>query len=90
MRFVCSRDTLILALGALRELLAYGSLLGDFGMLSGSGERSGLSLLDIESGFLLAALPPGAFVALGLLVASHRWLTARQESATTAETQTDE
>ena len=80
----------LVALGAVRELLAYGSLLGDVGMLSGSGERSGLSLLDIDSGFLLAALPPGAFVALGLLVAAHRWLTARRQSATTAERQADE
>jgi len=36
----------------------------------------------VESGFLLAMLPPGAFIALGLLLAARNWLAAARPSRT--------
>lgn len=57
---------LVLAfLGALRELLGTGSILSGVATRFGGGE--GLQLID--GGFLLALLPPGAFIGLALLIA---------------------
>jgi electron transport complex protein RnfE len=36
-------------------------------------------VLPDYQGFLLAILPPGAFIALGLLIAAHNWRKARAE-----------
>jgi electron transport complex protein RnfE len=38
-----------------------------------------LHVLPNYQGFLLAILPPGAFIALGLLIAAHNWNNARAE-----------
>jgi electron transport complex protein RnfE len=71
----------LLSVGALRELLAYGSLFSDMQILLGDiGGWRGLQLTDARDGFLLAALPPGAFIALGMLVALHRRLTGSGEN----------
>jgi electron transport complex protein RnfE len=61
--------TLVL-LGAFRELLSQGTLLADAHLLFGEWGRSlTLTVIPEHPGFLLALLPPGAFIALGLLVA---------------------
>lgn len=66
--------TLIL-LGAVRELVGHGTLLRDAGLMFGQwGERAQLNILPGDSGFLLAILPPGAFIGLGLLIAGRSWL----------------
>jgi len=36
-------------------------------------------------GFLLAILPPGAFIVLGLLIATRNWLTLRAERKAKAQ-----
>ena len=36
-----------------------------------------LHVLPDYQGFLLAILPPGAFIALGLLIAANNWYKAR-------------
>ena len=60
----------LLALGAIRELLGYGTLFSDMQLLFGESARSWkLDILRLESGFLLAILPPGAFMVTGLLIA---------------------
>ncbi len=57
-------------LGTLRELLGRGTILGQAQLLFGSGaERLELTLVSDYSGFLIAILPPGAFLGLGLLIA---------------------
>ena len=63
--------TLVL-LGALRELIGRGTLLDGAQMLLG-GWASALSMTIIPQhpGFLLAMLPPGAFIGLGLLIAGR-------------------
>ncbi|MBU3825317.1 MAG: electron transport complex subunit RsxE, partial [Candidatus Oceanisphaera merdipullorum] len=33
-----------------------------------------MDVLHLDNGFLLAILPPGAFIGLGLLVATKNWL----------------
>ncbi|MCL4113394.1 UNVERIFIED_CONTAM: hypothetical protein GTU68_019520 [Idotea baltica] len=63
--------TLVLvALGAIREILGSGTLLSGASLLFGSmAENWTLTLFDDYKGFLLAILPPGAFLVMGLLIA---------------------
>ncbi len=64
------------SLGAVRELLGYGTLFSGAEQLFGPGaERFEIVLLPDRQGLLVAILPPGAFVLLGCLVAARqRWL----------------
>ncbi len=58
----------LLTLGAARELIATGGLFDRMETLLGTGaERLHLTLLD--GGLVIAALPPGAFIIAGLLIA---------------------
>ena len=38
-----------------------------------------ISVFRVDMGFLLAMLPPGAFIAFGLLLAARNWLTQRRQ-----------
>lgn len=69
-------------LGAGRELIGHGTLLADAEMLLGPA-AAGLTLdvLPFESGLLLAVLPPGAFIGLGLMVAIRQYLINRPQPA---------
>ncbi len=63
--------TLVLVvLGGMRELFANGTLFAEAHLMFGEGAR-GLTfhMMDNYKGFLLAALPPGAFLGLGFLLA---------------------
>jgi len=64
----------LLALGASRELLGRGSLGADLHLLLGQAARGGgLRVFDERHGLLLALLPPGAFILLGLMLAWRNW-----------------
>jgi electron transport complex protein RnfE len=64
----------LLALGAARELLGHGSLGSDLGLLLGATSAGpGLRLFASDHGLLLALLPPGAFIVLGLMLAARNW-----------------
>ncbi len=71
--------TLVL-LGAMREITGRGTLLADAQLMFGSiGENLSITIIPDHPGFLLAMLPPGAFIGLGLLIAARNWLQARKE-----------
>ncbi|HHH35612.1 MAG TPA: electron transport complex subunit E [Gammaproteobacteria bacterium] len=73
--------TLVLVvLGSLRELLGQGTLLTNAHLIFGDAARD-LTITVIEDyrGFLLAVLPPGAFIGLGLLIALKNVIDARRE-----------
>ena len=71
--------TLVL-LGALRELIGRGTLLTDAGLMFGSvGKHLTLTIIPDHPGFLLAILPPGAFIGLGLIIACRNWLQSRSK-----------
>ena len=70
--------TVLVVLGAIRELLGRGSLGGDLHTLLGTGTPVGLEVFGREHGFLLATLPPGAFIVLGLLLALRQARRARR------------
>ena len=68
----------LVALGALREIVGRGTLMSQAGLMFGElGESLQLTLIPDHPGFLLAMLPPGAFIGLGLLIAGRNWLDAR-------------
>ncbi len=71
--------TLVLVLlGGLREIVGQGTLLADAQLLFGDVARDWrIVLLPDYRGFLLAALPPGAFIGLGLLIAAKNHIDAR-------------
>ena len=60
----------LVLLGAIREILGNGTLFVDMELLLGSfGEGLTIRLFNTEQYFLLAILPPGAFIVTGLLIA---------------------
>jgi electron transport complex protein RnfE len=71
----------LVVLGAVREVIGRGSLGGDLHTLLGTARPIGVELFGRQHGFLLAVLPPGAFIVLGLLLA---WRQARRARLNTA------
>ena len=63
-------------LGAMRELLGSGTLFGGIDMVF-PGLQPIQLLPENYPGFLLAMLPPGAFILLGCMIAAKNWLDAR-------------
>jgi len=63
-------------LGAMRELLGSGTLFGGIDMVFPDLQPIHL-LPESYPGFLLAMLPPGAFILLGCMIAWKNWLDAR-------------
>lgn len=71
----------LIALGLARELVGRGSLLSGAAMLLGGwGERLEIKVFSVDMGFLLALLPPGAFISLGLLIAARNWIARRHST----------
>ncbi|OZA28306.1 MAG: electron transport complex subunit RsxE [Hydrogenophilales bacterium 17-61-9] len=73
--------TLVLVvLGSIRELAGQGTLFSGINLVFGEeAKQFVLHVLPHYQGFLLAILPPGAFISLGLLIAAHNWNKARAE-----------
>ncbi|RMH19141.1 MAG: electron transport complex subunit E [Gammaproteobacteria bacterium] len=60
----------LVVLGGLRELVGQGTLFADAHILLGESARHlTIQVIHDYKGFLLAILPPGAFIGLGLLIA---------------------
>ena len=75
----------LLLLGATRELIGQGSLGADLHLLLGERMRdAGWRIFDREHGLLIALLPPGAFVLLGLMLALGNAQSARKRDAAAA------
>lgn len=83
----------LILLGAMRELLGQGTLFSQAYLMFGEGAR-GLTITVIEDyrGFLMALLPPGAFIGLGLIVALKNSidirLAKREPKASVVEVET--
>lgn len=60
----------LVTLGAMRELIGMGTILAQAHIMFGEAARNiTLAFSDTHQGFLLAILPPGAFIGLGLMIA---------------------
>ncbi len=68
----------LILLGSIRELLGNGTLLAGADMLFGP-EAADFHLRISDSGFLLALMPPGAFLGLALLIVLRNLLQSRSE-----------
>ncbi len=74
--------TAVLAvLGGIREIFGRGTLFSGIDMVVGEAAKSWvITVIPNYHGFLLAILPPGAFITLGMLIAAKNWLNQRQEA----------
>lgn len=69
----------LVALGALREVIGAGTLLARADLMFGDFARNWtVRVFDDYGGFLLAVLPPGAFIGLGLIIALKNVVDARR------------
>ena len=67
------------ALGAMREIFGKGTLFSGIDLALGeSANGLVITVFPDYQGFLLAILPPGAFLGLGLLIAGKNWIDQRQ------------
>ena len=75
--------TLVLVvLGGMRELIGFGTLFANAQLMFGSiGESMTITFSEDYPGFLLAVLPPGAFIGLGLLIAIKNIIDKKQSAA---------
>jgi electron transport complex protein RnfE len=70
----------LITLGGLRELIGHGTLFAQAQLMFGeTGRALSLTLIENYRGFLLAILPPGAFMGLGLMIAAKNLINARRE-----------
>lgn len=75
----------LVALGAVREVVGTGRLLSRADLLFGEAARDWtVPVFEDYGGCLLAVLPPGAFIGLGLLVAVKNLVDARARRRQTA------
>jgi len=74
--------TVVLALlGGIREVLGRGTLFSGLDLALGPNfQHVVLTVIPEYQGFLLAALPPGAFLGLAMLIAIHNWAEQRKTS----------
>jgi electron transport complex protein RnfE len=70
--------SVLLLLGALRELSGTGALFANMDLLFGPGAANWkVVVFDNYQPFLLAILPPGAFIFTGLIIAVKNLMDAR-------------
>lgn len=76
--------TLVLTLlGAMRELIGKGTLFSGLDLVFGpAAKQFVLTVIPDYHGFLLAVLPPGAFLGLGTLIALRNWAEIRNAKKT--------
>lgn len=73
--FLC----VLVALGAMREILGQGTLFDGADLLLGSWAKAlHIDVFHSDNHFLLAMLPPGAFIGMGLLIALKNSIDQRQ------------
>ena len=69
----------LVALGAMRELLGQGTLFDGIDLLLGDWALAlRIEVFQSDTQFLLAILPPGAFIGLGLLIALKNWVDEKK------------
>jgi electron transport complex protein RnfE len=69
----------LVTLGSLREIVGKGTLFAQAQLMFGEAARHWtITFVDDYSGFLLAVLPPGAFMGLGLLIAAKNAIDSRR------------
>lgn len=71
----------LVTLGAMREAIGFGTLFQQAHLMFGDAARElTITLFDDYRGYLLAILPPGAFIGLGLLIAAKNIIDKKREA----------
>jgi H+/Na+-translocating ferredoxin:NAD+ oxidoreductase subunit E len=71
----------LVALGGMREIIGFGTLFANAQLMFGDiGYSMKITFSENYSGFLLAVLPPGAFIGLGLLIAIKNIIDKHQST----------
>lgn len=77
----------LVLLGAMRELIGQGTLLAEASLMFGAAaEQLTLTVFEDYRGLLIAILPPGAFIGLGLIIAAKNAIELRQKNKAVAIT----
>ncbi len=69
-------------LGGIREIIGKGTLFSGIELIAPQAKGMVLHLIPDYHGFLLAILPPGAFIGLGCLIAARNWAEQRKSNIT--------
>jgi len=80
----------LVVLGAMREIIGQGTLFADASLMF--GENAGwltIKFSENYDGFLLAILPPGAFIGLGLIIACKNYIDNRVKQPGTVSVTAD-
>ncbi|MCK9782728.1 MULTISPECIES: electron transport complex subunit E [Enterobacterales] len=81
----------LFVLGAIREVLGNGTLFDGADLLLGEWARVlRIEIVHLDSPFLLAILPPGAFIGLGFMLAAKYLIDERQKKRSASTTKTYE
>jgi len=76
----------LILLGSVREIIGQGTLFSEAHLMFGEAARGfTIVIFDDYRGFLMALLPPGAFIGLGLIVALKNVVDARQSKQSNIE-----
>jgi Na+-translocating ferredoxin:NAD+ oxidoreductase subunit E len=76
----------LLILGGAREILGQGTLFDGAHLLLGSwAETLKITVFEVDNQFLLAILPPGAFIGMGLIIAAKNIIDAKQAKSAAKE-----
>jgi electron transport complex protein RnfE len=68
-------------LGGVREIIGKGTLFSGIELIFPQAKALVLHVIPNYHGFLLAVLPPGAFIGLGCLIAARNWAGSRTAKA---------
>ncbi len=75
----------LIALGSMREIIGQGTLFAQINLMLGDYAANWtITFIEDYRGFLLAILPPGAFIGLGLLIALKNIIDARLQKKVVA------
>jgi len=80
----------LVLLGGLREIIGFGTLFDYSHLMFGEAARDWTIAIEDYRGFLLAVLPPGAFIGLGLLIAVKNAIDLKKTKTQTVTLQTAE
>ncbi|CRL62444.1 MULTISPECIES: electron transport complex subunit E [Proteus] len=81
----------LFVLGAIREILGNGTLFDGADLLLGEwAQVLRVEIIHLDSPFLLAILPPGAFIGLGFMLAAKYLIDERQKKRSALTTKTYE
>lgn len=80
----------LVILGAIREIIGSGTLFANAQLMFGeAAQNMMITVISDYEGFLLAILPPGAFIGLGLLIALKNVIDKRMASPTQQQVKLD-